>query len=164
MTTKGRSGCGKKVLKWGCLPFIALIVLIYIAGGGYSAVERGRTRSTQTAIVAATTVEGKPTSTEITTLKGTLTIPGEAVMDGRDLEASSPTIVTLINIWDAVPRQKVVCTLNHGDTVQLIEAKREDQENRYYFKVKGANCEGWVSEPFVSAIEAPPTLVQTARP
>ena len=55
-----------------------------------------------------------------------------------------------INIWNGVPRTRVVCTLQHGAAVRLHEVKWVEDEERYYLRVKGDGCEGWVSDPFVS--------------
>jgi hypothetical protein len=71
-------------------------------------------------------------------------------MDGWDLEADPPTIVSPINVWDSVPRQKVVCELDHGDPVELVESKWVESEERYYVLVNTSGCRGWVSDPFIS--------------
>jgi len=95
----------------------------------------------------------RPTQEPMTieTDKGTLTVPGNAFMDGRDLEAADPVTVITINIWDKPQRSQVVCTLAHGTEVELLEAEKPTGESRYYIKVKSGTCEGWVSEPFVGS-------------
>ena len=56
----------------------------------------------------------------------------------------------IIHIWDAVPRQSVVCELAHGTEVDLLSAQFQDDEGRYYFELQSGTCKGWVSEPFLS--------------
>ena len=92
----------------------------------------------------------RQTPQTIVTSKGSFSVPGTAFMDGRDPEASPPLTVMCINIWDAVPRQRVVCKLQHGNKVEVLGAKMHNEENRYYFRIRRGPCEGWVSEPFVS--------------
>lgn len=77
-------------------------------------------------------------------------VPGNAFLDGRDLEAQPPLTVMNINIWGEVPRLKAVCNLQHGSEVQLLKAQYYEPEARYYFLVKGGNCRGWLSENFLS--------------
>jgi hypothetical protein len=91
-----------------------------------------------------------PEPETITTFRGDIVVPGTGYMDGRDSEAVPPLTVMEINIWDKVPRVSVVCKLAHGTQVSVLEAKWDDDEGRYYFRVKSGSCEGWVSEPFVS--------------
>src|SRR5690606_28417967 len=70
----------------------------------------------------------------ITTTKGEFTVPGDAFMDGRDPEARPPLTINKINIWNTVPRQRVVCTLGHGVAVDVLEVREVAEEDRYYFK------------------------------
>jgi hypothetical protein len=107
---------------------------------------------------------GLPTSTPfptatpqvLTTAKGDLEVPGSGFLDGRDPEASPPGTVISINIWDGVPRQKVVCALSHGVSLDILDVGYYADESRYYFRVRSGSCEGWVSEPFVSPEYHPP--------
>jgi len=88
----------------------------------------------------------------ITTADGDqIPCPGTAYMDGRDPEADPPLTLMQINIWGQVPRVKTVCRLFHGDEVQVTASKWMASESRYYFQLKKGGCEGWVSEPFLSA-------------
>jgi hypothetical protein len=127
----------------GCVGLIVVLICIYLLAGGPNIVARGQIRSTQTVEAAAMIT---PTVYSITFQN----IPGVAYMDGRDLEALSPTIVTPINIWDDASRNKVVCELNHGDKVDVLDVVRVDSEERYYFQVQNGDCVGWVSDPFIS--------------
>jgi len=61
-----------------------------------------------------------------------------------------------INIWDGVPRKKQVCELDHGTKVELLDAMKDKEEDRYYFRIRKGSCEGWVSEPFLSTEEHSP--------
>jgi len=92
----------------------------------------------------------------ITTSKGSFTISGIAFMDGRDLKANPPLTIMKINIWDGVPRNKRVCELDHGTKVELLDAMKDKEEDRYYFRIRKGSCEGWVSEPFLSTEEHSP--------
>jgi hypothetical protein len=99
---------------------------------------------------------------DVTTTKGRFTVPGRGFIDGRDLEAKPPLMVMQVNVWDAVPRRRIVCTLPHGDFVELLESKRDDGESRAYFRVRGGQCEGWLAESFVSQDKESPIV--PARP
>ena len=89
----------------------------------------------------------------ITTTKGQFAVPGKAFADGRDFEASPRLTVMKINVWDGVARRQAVCRITHGDAVELISAKRDDGEGRYYFQVRSKDCEGWLPESFLSERE-----------
>jgi LysM repeat protein len=109
-------------------------------------------------IIVSSGTAARPTSTVqpatgvIVTAEGEkITVPGVAFMDGRDLGASPALTVMEINIWNAVPRTSVLCKLRHGDQVHVSSAKRFAPEDCYYFRVKHSDCEGWLSEPFLSA-------------
>jgi hypothetical protein len=86
----------------------------------------------------------------ITTSKGDFSVPGTAFMDGRDLEAEPPLTIMNINIWNAAHRQRVVCRLQHGTNVEVLDATLYSEEGRYYFQVRSGSCEGWVPESFLS--------------
>ena len=86
----------------------------------------------------------------ITTPRGSFTVPGAAYLDGRDPDAQPPLTVMSINVWDAVPRQRIVCQLPHGAQVTLCEALFYESEGRYYFLVEAGDCRGWLPEPFLS--------------
>lgn len=72
-----------------------------------------------------------------------------AYMDGRDFQAQPPLTVMTINLWDAVPRRRVVARLQHGTRVRIIDKRRAD--GRWYYRVKRGRKRGWVSAPFLSA-------------
>jgi len=91
------------------------------------------------------------TPSEIHTSKGIIRLSGIAFMDGRDLEAEIPVTVMIINVWDHVSREKVICQLRHRSKVKILEIKQSYEEKRFYFKVTNNSCEGWVLEPFVSS-------------
>lgn len=94
------------------------------------------------------TIEG-----EVTTAKGTFSIPGTAYMDGRDLESTPRITIMNITVWASAGRRLAKdCTLSHGERVELLSASQSRSEGRYYLEVRGQTCEGWVSEPFVSPI------------
>jgi len=92
----------------------------------------------------------RPTAQVITTGDGDrIRVGGTAYIDGRDLENRQPYTLMRINAWDQVPRQTASCRVFHGDEVRVLEAWRSVEENRYYFRVDGPSCEGWVPEPFL---------------
>lgn len=98
-----------------------------------------------------------PAAQTITTAEEeVMSVPGAAYTDGRDSEAKPPLTVMQINIWRAVPRDRVVCQLEHGSLVQLLEARYYTPESRYYFRLRSGTCEGWLSENFLSATKQEP--------
>ncbi len=126
----------------GCLAiFLIIIALGYIASLG---------SDKDTPEDVTKTVRATSTPQIITTTRGVLQVPGNAFMDGRDQEANPPLTVMNINIWNSASRSRVVCILQHGAAVKVLEAKWAKDEDRYYLWVKGEGCEGWVSDPFVS--------------
>lgn len=129
-----------------CLAYISAAVIlgiILIQGSDEDAAQDATKEGPQTDDATSTPMI-------ITTIRGTLQVPGDAFMDGRDQEAQPPLTIMNINIWNNASRSRVVCTLAHGAAVEVREAKWADDEDRYYLKIKGDNCEGWVSDPFVS--------------
>lgn len=92
----------------------------------------------------------QPVLDTVQTSKGAIVVPGEAFLDGRDMEANPPLTVMNINVWDAVPRRRVVCRLSHGTKVALTAVRRSSGENRYYFRLRGQGCDGWIPETFLS--------------
>lgn len=92
----------------------------------------------------------------VTTAKGTFSIPGTAILDGRDPEASEVVTIRSINVWDGVPHHRVVCKLDHGAQVDLLATRWSEEESHTYFQVRSGVCEGWVSEAFVSPEEREP--------
>lgn len=90
-----------------------------------------------------------PTKT-VDTAKSTFQVPGIAYLDGRDVEAKPPLTIMAINVWDGVPRTKVLCQLQHGDQVDLLEAQYHTPESRWYFLIRKGDCRGWLPESFLS--------------
>jgi hypothetical protein len=94
--------------------------------------------------------DASQTPASVTTTKGQFVVPGKAFADGRDLEANPRLTIMKINVWDGVPRRRMVCQVTHGDAVELISATRDDGEGRYYFQIRSKGCEGWLPESFLS--------------
>jgi hypothetical protein len=92
----------------------------------------------------------------VSTTKGTIRIPGSAYMDGRDLEAQQPATIMSINIWDSPDRLKTVCKIAHGDSVDVTEARYDNSEQRYLFRVIKGTCSGWVVQGFVGDTKQAP--------
>jgi hypothetical protein len=61
-----------------------------------------------------------------------------------------PQTVMRVNIWDAVPRRRVVCRVPHGATVKLLTQKYVSSEERHYFLVEAGRCKGWLADSFLS--------------
>lgn len=85
---------------------------------------------------------------KVTTSRGTISVPGTAFLDGRDLEARPPITVTDINVWDSQQRRKVVCKLKHGAAVSVRQSTELD--GRFYFRIQSGACEGWIPESFLN--------------
>ena len=88
--------------------------------------------------------------------KGCIPVPGFAYMDGRDFEAKPPLTVMRINLWDGVPRMRVVTTVRHGQQVRVLEKFWEPSEGRYYYLVRRWLKLGWVSAPFLNPFRMEP--------
>jgi hypothetical protein len=104
----------------------------------------------------------RPTTGRLLTEKGPLTVPGPAYLDGRDTEAQPPLTIMNINIWDSAARSRPVCQRGHGSRVDIIAARVDVDEDRYYFHVKSIGCEGWLPESFISA-EYQPVVGEALR-
>jgi hypothetical protein len=79
-----------------------------------------------------------------------------AWMDGRDPEATPPLTVRRINLWDGVPRRKVVRSLRHGMAVKVIDTEYFKEEGRWYYRVRRIHSHvrywrkaGWVPGRFL---------------
>lgn len=83
----------------------------------------------------------------VATPRGLLTVPGLAVLDGRDEAAGA--IVWDINIWATADRTPLrpLFSLPHGSLVRVLGVQ---QEERMMFLVKSNRRRGWVSELFVA--------------
>jgi hypothetical protein len=91
-----------------------------------------------------------PTEGAIETVRGTIQVPGEAYIDGRDEEADPPLTKMSIEVLDPVARSDIACELEHGTEVMVLTAQVDEDEDRYDFMVMSGLCMGWVSEQFVS--------------
>lgn len=109
-----------------------------------------------TAAAASTDEVIASTGTTVLTDKGTLEVPGTAFIDGRDIEATPPLTLMRINIWDAVQRRRAVCQIPHATFVDILDIRHSEAEQRYYFQVRSGRCQGWVSQPFLSAEQHQP--------
>lgn len=87
----------------------------------------------------------------IKTPKGSFSVPGKVFADGRDTESTPPLTIMQINVWDGVPRRQRKCQVAHAAPLELLSAKRDDGEGRYYFQIRSGSCEGWLPESFLSA-------------
>ena len=101
-----------------------------------------------------------PKATTVKTEKGDFLVPGRAFLDGRDLHARPPRTVMQVQVWSSPARTQPVCTPEHGTEVDLVEVQRNVQEERFYFRVKAPNCEGWLPGSSLSVKKQPPVGVK----
>jgi len=142
------------VRRRGCrvaLGVLALLVLLTCVGVAISVLESPDGGSdTEVESVDTPRPVKRPTARVVVTADGDrIRVGGTAYIDGRDLENRQPYTLMRINAWDQVPRRTASCRVFHGDEVQVLEAWRSVEEDRYYFRVDGPSCEGWVPEPFL---------------
>jgi hypothetical protein len=78
-------------------------------------------------------------------------------LDGRDAEASPPLTVRRINLWDGVPRRRVLRGLRHGTRVKVIDRQFYEKEGRWYYRVRHKMKAGWLPGAFLCA-ERPDVL------
>ena len=100
-----------------------------------------------------------PAEQTIDTPKGSFVVPGTAFMDGRDPDARPPMTVMRINVRNGVHGRSmrgVLCDVLHGTEVQLLSARYNSSESRYYFQIKVGACKGWVAAPFLAQQWKPP--------
>lgn len=97
-----------------------------------------------------------PKATTVKTDKGDFLVPGRAFLDGRDQEAQPPLTVMQIRVWESPARTHSICTAEHGTQVELLEVQRSVEEERFYFRVRAPNCEGWLPDVFLSLKKQPP--------
>ena len=86
----------------------------------------------------------------IDTNKGHLIKGDVAYIDGRDPDAQPPLTVMNVRIWDSAARAQSLCTLRHGTEVDILDIQHHAPEGRYYLHILGGDCQGWISEPFLS--------------
>lgn len=55
-----------------------------------------------------------------------------------------------VQIWESPARMNAICRAAHGTQVELLAVQRDTKEERFYFRVKTPNCEGWLPEAFLS--------------
>jgi len=137
--------------------FIAVVLCLVI---GWSLISDDKARvEVRDAVEVIDTETRIPTQTTLTieTSEGNkLNIPGIAFLDGRDIEADPPLTIMKINLWDEPERNKIVCSLEHGTKVDILEANFVDADGRYYLFVEGKGCEGWISDNFLSEMQEEP--------
>lgn len=135
---ESQKGSGQRSRSRGCVVAMAVFFLIFVVIG-FLLPDDGANRT------------GNNVTPEVITAdKGVITVPGSAFIDGRDLSAVPPATIMRVNIWNSSSRERVVCSLDHGEAVEILEAKWIEAEDRYYFRLESDSCSGWVSEPFVS--------------
>lgn len=88
----------------------------------------------------------------VDTDKGPLSKGNLAFMDGCDPDAKTPLTVMNINIWNEVARTRIVCQLEHGTQVGILDIALCEPEARYYFLIQSesGDCQGWIPGAFLS--------------
>jgi len=80
--------------------------------------------------------------------RGELTVPGRAMLDGRDVEAG--VTVEKINVWATPERNppRVAFTLRNFSPVTVLDATQAG--DLIMFEIEANGMRGWVSELFVA--------------
>jgi hypothetical protein len=97
-----------------------------------------------------------PNAATITTSKGDFLVPGRAFLDGREPESRPPVTARLIPLLQSAVSTHVVCQVEHGTQVDLLEVQRDTAKKLFYFRVKAPRCDGWVPEKALSPKKVPP--------
>jgi len=126
-----------KIIKWGLIGFVGLIILTGIFGGG----DKQKKETTQT-----TKQEEEIKVLRMVTLSG--------VDRSEDSGTYGELAVTEINIWEYSgandnQRGKVVGVIPHQTTVEVLEIDKGSQAIFYKIRTPDKKVEGWVSELFV---------------
>ena len=96
-----------------------------------------------------------PKTMTVTTSKGDFEVPGRAFLDGSDPESRPPVIAKLVSLFQSATTTHVVCQVEHGTEVNLLEVQRHVEKKLFYFRVKAPACEGWVPATALSTKKVP---------
>lgn len=136
---------------------ILLGVVIWCETSGITSLGRDQNRAPAASAARPAPRPAPPTPSTIEGRISPFPVPGEAVIDGRDLEATPPLTVQRVNLWDGVPRTRVIDSIMHGVRVDILAGKWNVEEDRFYFQVRAGSEVGWVPESFLSS-EAHPRV------
>lgn len=81
---------------------------------------------------------------------GTITVPGEAYIDGRNLTAEEPYTFVSVGVVEDFTQTTAKCTIRHGTRVEVLDAARMPGGVTLHFKVRGDFCTGWITASFLS--------------
>jgi len=81
---------------------------------------------------------------------GTITVPGEAYIDGRNLTADEPYTYMSVGVVEDFTQTTAKCTIRHGTRVKVLDATRMAGGITLHFKVSGGFCTGWIAANFLS--------------
>ncbi|MCS7220579.1 MAG: hypothetical protein RML36_14455 [Anaerolineae bacterium] len=81
---------------------------------------------------------------------GTITVPGEAYIDGRNLTAEEPYTYMSVGVVEDFAQTTAKCTIRHGTRVEVLDATRMPGGITLHFKVRGGFCTGWIAASFLS--------------
>lgn len=97
-----------------------------------------------------------PNAATITTSKGDFQVPGRAFLDGSRPESRPPVTSVLVPLLQSAVSTVVVCQVDHGTQVDLLDVQRDVEKKRYYFRVRAPKCDGWVPETALSTKKVAP--------
>ena len=83
----------------------------------------------------------------IETSSGSVTIGADARIAVK--ESDTDLQVRTVDLSSEGPEGEPTCQLTHGEAVTVVAATHFENEDRYYLKVAGTNCQGWILENFV---------------
>ena len=83
----------------------------------------------------------------IETSNGSVTIAADAQITVR--ESDTDLRFRTVGLSSEGPGGELTCQLTHGEAVTVVAATHFENEDRYYLKVAGTNCQGWILENFV---------------
>ena len=83
----------------------------------------------------------------IETSSGSVTIGADARIAVQ--ESDTDLRVRTVGLSSEGPGGEPTCQLTHGEAVTVVAATYFEDEDRYYLKVAGTNCQGWILENFV---------------
>ena len=78
---------------------------------------------------------------------GSVTIGADARIAVQ--ESDTDLRVRTVGLSSEGPGGELTCQLTHGEAVTVVAATHFENEDRYYLKVAGTNCQGWILENFV---------------
>ena len=97
-----------------------------------------------------------PKTATITTSKGDFQVPGRAFLDGSQPESRPPITAKLVPLLQSAVSTAIVCQVEHGTQVDLLDVQRDVEKKRYYFRIRAPKCDGWVPETALSTKKVTP--------